>query len=142
MTGDYITLLLVVIAIVFGVFYVGYYERRKAMVATLQMFQNHNCPVLVCSNFPGDTSVNDRAETWRTMLETSGNKWYMAGKLRIEVFPYNAYMKSGSLYGYTWAEYLLACSVRQHQLIIDFQGENPGLVPLLVTNYRTNTALN
>lgn len=142
MTGDTLTVLLLLCFVAVGWFYIGYSDRKKAMVAMLQMYQHHNCPVLVTSLYPGDTSVNQRADEWKTMLETSGNKWYLSGKLVVYTMPYNAYMKDGSLYGFTWPEYLLKCSQVQHQLILDFQEENKGVDPLLVTNYRVNNALN
>lgn len=139
MTGDYLTILLFIAALVGMLWYIGYSERKKQLVAVLQMYQHINCPVLVTSLHPGDTTVEERAQEWRTMLEVSGNKWYLQGKIKIETLPYNAYMKNGSLYGFSWPEYLLQCSVVQHQMINEFQADNAGAVdPLIVTNYRTN----
>lgn len=134
--GDLISLFLVVLFAVIAFYVINHAERKRQLVAVLQMYQHHNCPVLVTSNYPGDTTVHERAQTWRTMLRETGNKWYLAGKIAVVEFPYNAAFSGGSLYGYTWAEYVLQAAQEQHRLIMAFQQENAGVDPLIVTNYR------
>lgn len=86
---------------------------RDALAAS-QTYEHVVCPILVCSNFPDDPTVNQRAQAWREKLRAAGNKY--AEILPIVAYPYalGAAPQTGGLR--TWNTYRENCLLKEAAL--------------------------
>lgn len=95
-------------------------EARDALAAS-QTYEHIACPVLVCSNFPDDPTVNQRAIEWREKLRASGNKYAES----IPVLPYpfalGASEQTGTMR--TWTTYRRNCILKEAELIREWESK-------------------
>lgn len=84
----------------------NWWERRRyaaEMVAALEAAKMHQHPVLVRSQFIGDTDVEARAADLRERLRVSGNQYLSAADVRVEIYHSRAMTGRAYISFFDWA---------------------------------------
>lgn len=90
---------LIGVIIVVAAYYVA---RRREVVNDLTAWQNMTRPIIIHSHAPGDTTVRQRYEHAKAMLEESGNQW----SLPVYMFAYRDVANGGDMHEH-WNDYLV-----------------------------------
>lgn len=99
-------ILFLLTAAISGWFLIGWWQKRQyaaEMVAALEAAKMHQHPVLIRSQFIGDTDVQARAQDLRERLHFSGNQYLTPDDVRVEIYHTRAVTGRAYISFHEWA---------------------------------------
>lgn len=112
---------IIVTAVIWIARYVKQLQDDRDRESTRQTYEHIACPILVCSEYPEDDTVQMRAQAWRDKLRAAGNRY--SETLPVVAYPFvvGASQHLGILT--TWRQYRANCLAKEQQLFLEFEQE-------------------